>query len=64
MSTPTHYLHNYTDWQDVDEDIVTIPFYGGGWNGTTGTGITCRDLYNDPADTVTDDTWGLVASKK
>ena len=57
------YSSNYADWQDVDEDIATIPFYGGGWNGDTGDGITCRDLYNDPADIPTD-TWGLVASKK
>jgi hypothetical protein len=36
----------YTDWHKVDEDIATIPFYGGGWNSETGSGIAYRCMYD------------------
>ena len=37
----------YTDYHDVDEEIVTIAHYGGDWvdNGGTGAGIARRNLY-------------------
>ena len=36
----------YTDWHKVDEDIAAIPFYGGGWNSETGSGIAYQCMYD------------------
>ena len=39
---------NYTDGHDVDEDMVTIPHYGGWWTYGTRVGVAYRELYNAP----------------
>ena len=53
----------YTDWHKVDEDIAAIPFYGGGWNSETGSGITYQCMY-DPLTTSIDVASGVdVASR-
>ena len=37
----------YTDWHDVDEDMTTIPYYGGDWTNTNA-GIAHRHPFADP----------------
>ena len=32
----------YTDWHDVDEDVVTITAHGGYWTETRGSGVAFR----------------------
>ena len=44
----------YTDYHDVDENLVTIPYYGGHWNGgwsggDSGVGIAGRNLHDSTA---------------
>ena len=32
----------YTDWHNVDEDLISIPDYGGPWREGSNTGVTQR----------------------
>ena len=36
---------NYTDYHDVDEEIVTIVLCGAGWYDSTSAGVTLRCLF-------------------
>ena len=49
----------YTDWQDVDEDIATIPGQGGYWSHGLFVGVTQRHLFDFPTNV-----HDIVASKK
>ena len=49
----------YTDWQDVDEDIATIPGQGGYWSHGFFVGVTQRHLFDFPTNV-----HDIVASKK
>ena len=59
MSTFTHYLHNYTDAHDVDEDMPAIIRRGGDWGDSINAGLTQQSAYNTPSTSVP-----TVASKK
>ena len=48
----------YTDWQDVDEDIATIPGQGGYWSHGLFVGVTQRHLFDFPTNV-----HDIVASK-
>ena len=39
----------YADWNDVDEDMRTVPAYGGRWYEGNQAGIALRNLYNNPS---------------
>ena len=52
-------LEYYTDWQDVDEDIATIPGQGGYWSHGLFVGVTQRHLFDFPTNV-----HDIVASKK
>ena len=45
---------NYTDWQDVDEDMMTIAGCGGNWNTwdkSEASGVMCRVMGDTPTTT-------------
>ena len=44
MSTFTHYLHDYMDNHNVDEDLIAISLHGGRYNYFDQAGITRRNL--------------------
>ena len=41
----------YTDYHNVDEDMVTITSYGGNWDWASDTGITLRYVQDTPSHT-------------
>jgi len=38
----------YTDWHNVDEDMVTLVYHGGRWQSATNVGVTYRDTDETP----------------
>jgi len=41
---------NYTDWHEVDEDLITIPFHGGHQIRDSMTGIADLDMAHTSAE--------------
>ena len=41
----------YTDYHDVDEDLKTIPIYGGWWTSNDMAGISERNVRSTPFNT-------------
>ena len=44
----------YTDWQNVDEGVMTIAHHGGEWNGGITIGVTRRDMTTNPTSAISD----------
>ena len=42
--TCRYVLEYYTDWHDVDEELMTIASYGGHWDMTDWGGAVCRTV--------------------
>lgn len=57
MSTFTHHVHRHTDAHDVDEDLRTVPAYGGRWLGGKEDGVFVKTM-----DTTSTKTSANVAS--
>ena len=41
---PLYRVINYTDYHNVDEDLMTISLHGGRWNTVSDAGIARRNL--------------------
>ena len=41
-------IFNYADWNDVDEDLMTVSSQGGEWFDNTYCGVMFRDLSDVP----------------
>ena len=48
----------YTDYHNVDEDMVTLTYLGESWSYSTRTGLMRRDVDASPAAV-----WDIVASR-
>ena len=43
-------IHSYTDWHDVDENMMTVVKHGGSRNDNNAVGIAWRNLYHYSTD--------------